>query len=138
VYTHPEERSAFMRSVDVFVMPSFTEGTPNCIVEAMAHGKPIIASAVGGVPDMIGAGAGVLVPPGDARALADAMLRLSQDHALLQSMGLAARARYEKFFSPGAVLPLMLQTYNRVSGNGHRVANPGDHDHLHPWADLKE
>jgi hypothetical protein len=53
-------------------------------------------------------------------------------------MGLAARARYEKFFSPAAVLPLMLQTYKRVSGNGHRIANPGDQDHLHPWGDLKE
>jgi glycosyltransferase involved in cell wall biosynthesis len=134
VYTHPEERSAFMSSVDVFVMPSFTEGTPNCIVEAMAHGKPIIASEVGGVPDMFGDDAGMLVPPGDARALADAMLRLSADRALLQVMGLAARARYEKFFSPAAVLPLMLQTYKRVSGNGHRLVNAGDSRYLHPWA----
>lgn len=47
IYTRPEERTAFMHDLDVFVMPSFTEGTPNSIIEAMANGKPIIASAVG-------------------------------------------------------------------------------------------
>lgn len=135
VYTHPEERSAFMKSVDVFVMPSFTEGTPNCIVEAMAHGKPIIASEVGGVPDMIGNEAGVLVPAGDEQALADAMVRMAGDHELRHSMGLAARTRYERFFSPAAVLPLIIETYKRVSGNGHRVVIADkDNGHLHPWS----
>src|SRR5207244_2474443 len=42
IYSHPEERMAFMHDLDVFVMPSFTEGTPNSIIEAMAGGKPII------------------------------------------------------------------------------------------------
>ena len=132
VYTHPEERSAFMKTIDVFVMPSFTEGTPNCIVEAMAHGKPVIASEVGGVPDMIGDEAGVLVPAGDAQALADAMLRLAGDRDLRDAMGSAARARYESLFSPAAVLPLILKTYQRVSGNGHQAAK--ENGHRHPWA----
>jgi glycosyltransferase involved in cell wall biosynthesis len=138
VYTHPEERSAFMRSLDVFVMPSFTEGTPNSIVEAMAHGIPIIASQVGGVPDMIGEDAGLLVPPGDANALAQAMLRLARDQDLRQSMGRAAYERYQRFFSPHAVLPLMLQTYERVSGNGHYIAQISGNGHLHPWADASD
>jgi len=138
VYTHPEERSAFMRSLDVFVMPSFTEGTPNSIVEAMAHGIPIIASQVGGVPDMIGDDAGVLVPPGDANALAQAMLRLARDQDLRQAMGRAAYERYQRFFSPHAVLPLMLQTYLRVAGNGHHVALTSGNGHLHPWADASD
>ncbi|MGZ8848333.1 MAG: glycosyltransferase [Pyrinomonadaceae bacterium] len=134
VYTHPEERSAFMKSLDVFVMPSFTEGTPNCIVEAMAHAKPIIASEVGGVPDMIGDDAGILVPAGDVNALADAMLRLSRDKELRRSMGQVARERYEKFFSPAAVLPLILQTYQRVIGNGHHATPADDNRSLHPWS----
>jgi len=133
VYTHPEERAVFMQSLDVFVMPSFTEGTPNSIIEAMSHGKPIIASEVGGVPDMIGQDAGILVPAGDIGALADAMGHLSRDHELRRSMGIAARSRYEKFFSPAAVLPLILQTYKRVSGNGHYIPQPTD-GQLHPWA----
>jgi len=124
-----------MRSLDVFVMPSFTEGTPNCIVEAMAHGKPIIASEVGGVPDMLGHDAGLLVPAGDVNALAGAMVRLAEDRHARESMGRAARERYERFFSPSAVLPLVLKTYARVSGNGHRAAVPCDNGHPHPWAD---
>ena len=134
VYTHPEERSSFMSNIDVFVMPSFTEGTPNCIVEAMAHGKPVIASDVGGVPDMIGNEAGLLVPAGDARALAEAMLRLSRDHELRRSMGRKARENYERLFSPAAVLPLILQTYQRVSGNGHHSSPSTDNGKLHPWS----
>lgn len=134
VYTHPEERSSFMNSIDVFVMPSFTEGTPNCIVEAMAHGRPIIASDVGGVPDMIGNEAGLLVPAGDAKALAEAMLRLSQDQELRHEMGRKARQNYERLFSPAAVLPLILQTYQRVSGNGHHAYSTTDSSKLHPWS----
>ncbi len=133
LYTHPEERRSFMESIDVFVMPSFTEGTQNSIVEAMAHQKPIIASQVGGVPDMLGDEAGLLVPPGDANALAQAMLRLANDSDLRWRMGQAAYERYQKFFSPSVVLPLMLHTYGRLSGNGHCVTHSCN-SHVHPWA----
>ncbi len=133
VYTHPEERRSFMESIDVFVMPSFTEGTPNSIVEAMAHRKPIIASNVGGVPDMIGDDSGILVPAGDANALAEAMIRLANNRDLRERMGQAAYERYQQLFSPSVVLPLMLETYGRLSGNGHRVQNSLTQE-LHPWA----
>jgi glycosyltransferase involved in cell wall biosynthesis len=135
VYTHPEECRAFMESLDVFVMPSFTEGTPNSVVEAMACGKPIIASEVGGVPDMIGLDAGILVPAGDKGALAEAILRLAQDAGLRQTMGTAAKERYQKLFAPNVVVPLMVKTYRRVIRNGHDVAEGvADNGHVHPWA----
>jgi glycosyltransferase involved in cell wall biosynthesis len=137
VYTHPEECRAFMESLDVFVMPSFTEGTPNSIVEAMACGKPIIASNVGGVPDMIGEESGIVVPPGDTSALAKAMLRLAQDSELRRAMGQAAQERYQKLFSPKVVVPLMLETYRRVIGNCQCVAQAGSgNGHRHPWTDV--
>ncbi len=118
-YTDDEQKSAFMQSLDAFVLPSFTEGTPNGIVEAMAHGLPVIASAVGGIPDVVTAETGLLVPPGDSAALADAMMRLASDPELRACMGRAARNRYEKFFSPKAVLPIILDTYKRIAtGNG--------------------
>jgi glycosyltransferase involved in cell wall biosynthesis len=133
VYTHPEECRAYMNGLDVFVMPSFTEGTPNSVVEAMACGKPIIASAVGGIPDMIGEDAGLLVRPGDVEQLAGAMLRLARDAELRKRMGAAARQRYRDLFSPKVVIPLMLNIYRRVVGNGHASAT-AHNGKLHPWA----
>jgi glycosyltransferase involved in cell wall biosynthesis len=101
----------------------------------VAHRKPIIASEVGGVPDMIGDEAGVLVPPGDVSALAQAMLRLARDPKLRQRMGRAAHERYQRFFSPNAVLPLVLRTYQRVSGNEDSVAKTAaGNGYAHPWA----
>jgi glycosyltransferase involved in cell wall biosynthesis len=138
VYTHPNERKAFMRDLDVFVMPSFTEGTPNSIIEAMANGKPIIASAVGGIPDMIDADSGILVPAGDATALSEAMLLLAKHPQLRAQMGEAARDRYQKLFSPNAVVPLMLDTYGRVAVGNH-AAPAGTNGHNdHPWRTLQE
>ena len=137
VYETPEDRRSFMHSLDIFVMPSFNEGTPNSVVEAMAHGKPIIASDVGGIPDMIGDEAGVLVPAGDIDALTAAMLRLAQDPMLCQRMGKAALIRYHQLFSPKAVIPLILETYRRVAGNGFQNAKPvAGEGHVHPWANL--
>jgi glycosyltransferase involved in cell wall biosynthesis len=135
VYTKPEQKSDFMKSLDIFVLPSLTEGTPNCIIEAMAHGLPIIASAVGGIPDVVTTETGILVPPGDTAAFADAMLRLAEDSSLRARMGQAGLERYKKLFSPEAVLPVMLHTYNRViarNGSNHAAAQ-GSNDHAHPW-----
>jgi glycosyltransferase involved in cell wall biosynthesis len=136
VYSRPEERAAFMRGLDVFVMPSFTEGTPNSIIEAMAHGLPVVASDVGGIPDVLDADSGILVPPGDAAALAEALLRLARDAGLRARMGKAARARYLRLFSPSAVLPVFLGTYRRVAGVGgaHAPAEADGNGHRHPWA----
>lgn len=130
-YTSTEGRNEFMRSFDVFVMPSFTEGTPNSIIEAMAHGRPVIATTVGGIPDMVDEQCGLLVPPGDVNALADAMLRLANDPALRQRMGSAARERYLKLFSPEAVLPVVLETYRRLSSASAPPLTPSVHSH--PW-----
>jgi glycosyltransferase involved in cell wall biosynthesis len=133
IYTRPDERKAFMHDVDVFVMPSFTEGTPNCIIEAMANGKPIIASAVGGIPDMIDSDSGILVPPGDTEALSNAMTQLAQDPDRRLSMGRAAREAYVKLFSPTAVVPLMLETYSRLArGNGGAISSESNGS-SHPW-----
>ena len=103
----------------------------------MACGKPIIASEVGGIPDMIGDDSGILVPPGDVSALTDAILRLARDPALRQTMGAAAKKRYQKLFSPTVVVPLMVETYRRVTRNGHGVSEAvAGNGHVHPWAHI--
>lgn len=133
VYTNPDDRTAFMRDLDVFVLPSFTEGTPNSIVEAMANGKPIIASAVGGIPDMIDSESGILVPPGDAPALAKAMTFLAQNPQERIRMGHAARERYRRLFSPKAVVPLMLETYDRIRVESRDSSLVRSDKNTHPW-----
>ncbi|MGI8656815.1 MAG: glycosyltransferase family 4 protein [Pyrinomonadaceae bacterium] len=135
-YTGMKEKSAFMRSLDVFVLPSLTEGTPNGIVEAMACGLPVIASAIGGVADMVTPETGLLVAPGEPKALADAMNRLAADRDLRERMGRAARRRYEDVFSPRAVMPLMLDTCRRIAADKQAKAantSPNFSAALHPW-----
>jgi glycosyltransferase involved in cell wall biosynthesis len=143
VYRTLQERSQFMHGIDVFVLPSLTEGTPNAIIEAMAHAKPIIATAVGGVPDVVSDEVGILVPPNDVDALATAMSRVAGDADLRLKMGLAARRRYEQFFAPHAVLPLLVDFYERViearamSNGGNVGANKEQRPPaklVHPWS----
>ncbi len=136
VYTTLKERSHFMRSIDVFVLPSLTEGTPNAIIEAMAHAKPIVATCVGGIPDVVGEEEGILVPPNDVRALGVAMSRLSSDPELRRRMGLAARKKYEQLFTPRVVLPLLMDFYERVV-NGSDATNNASRPReelCHPWS----
>jgi len=119
-----------MRTLDVFVLPSFAEGTSKSVIEAMAHGLPVITTNVGGSPDLLAAEAGILVPPGDSAALADAMRCLASDPALRKRMGQAARERYLQLFAPHAVISMLVDTYSRVAGrNGHAPSNGH-----HPWS----
>lgn len=131
-YTEQAGRTAFLRTLDVFVLPSFAEGTPNSVIEAMAHGLPVIASDVGGVADLLTPDSGLLFPAGDTAALAEAMRRLACDPALRARMGRAARERYLKLFRADAVLPLAESTYLRVAGT--RTAHaPRAVEGPHPW-----
>lgn len=84
----------WMAAADLFVLPSLSEGRPNVVLEAQACGLPVIATAVGGTPELIEDGvSGMLVAPGDAGALANAIRVLVMDSALRQRLGLAARER---------------------------------------------
>lgn len=142
IYTTLKERSQFMHGIDIFVLPSLTEGTPNAIIEAMSHGKPIIATAVGGIPDVVSEEVGIVVPPNDVKALAHAMSLLAGDADLRHRMGIAARRKYEQLFTPPVVVPLLLDLYERVtdrhrmkigsngSNNGQRPQATSDH----PWS----
>lgn len=140
VYRSLKERSQFMHDIDVFVLPSLTEGTPNAIIEAMSHSKPIIATSVGGVPDVVTDEVGILVQPNDVKALSSAMCRLAGNPKLRQAMGLAARKRYEQFFTSPVVLPLLIEYYERVMRK-HAATNGDASNHKqqryaelnHPW-----
>jgi len=96
---HTEGVKDFIASLDLLVVPSLSEGSSVVAMEAMALGKPVIATAVGGVPEVVSAGeTGVLVQPGDARALADGILELLRDPARAQEMGERGRQRAVREF----------------------------------------
>ena len=75
------EIEKLLASIDIFVLPSLTEGTPMALLEAMAYGIPIVATAVGGVPKVIDSGEnGILVPAADPEKIAEAVLTICRDN----------------------------------------------------------
>lgn len=67
------EISKWLAAADVFTLPSYAEGCPNVVIEALACGRPVVATTVGAIPDLVNEQTGILVPPRDAQALADAL-----------------------------------------------------------------
>jgi glycosyltransferase involved in cell wall biosynthesis len=88
----PEEIPSILKAIDVFVFPSVLEGLGTSLFDAMAAGAPIVASRVGGIPEIVRDGeSGLLVPPRDPRALAEAVARVLNDAALARRLSEAAQ-----------------------------------------------
>jgi glycosyltransferase involved in cell wall biosynthesis len=101
-----------IRAFDVAVLPSKREGSPLAMLEYMAAGAPIVATSVGGVPELITDGeSGLLVPPDDPAALADAIDRLLGDRELAQRLGRAAKARQRAQYDLDVVVHRLEQMY---------------------------
>ncbi len=116
------ELSRLYRSCSAFCLPAVfdsrgeTEGLGVVLVEAMAHGKPVVASRAGGIVDAVKDGkTGLLVPPGDPKTLADALLRVVEDRALGRAMGEAGRERAKEMFSWDAIAERHLDLYRTAS-----------------------
>ncbi len=87
-----------LNAADVFVLSSDYEGNPLAVMEAMAAGKPVVSTAVGGVPELVEDGCGLLVPPLDAQALSKAMSHMLENPSARKSMGeKSARRAVERF-----------------------------------------
>jgi glycosyltransferase involved in cell wall biosynthesis len=97
---HRDDVARLLRAADLFVLPSLNEGLGMVLVEAMASGLATVASRVGGIPEVVlDRDTGLLVPPGDPGALADAILRLADDEGERRRMGRAGRDRAFEVFS---------------------------------------
>jgi glycosyltransferase involved in cell wall biosynthesis len=115
---HCNVRERLIR-LDTLVLPSRTgtiwkEQFGRVLVEAMACGVPVVGSDSGEIPHVIG-DAGIVVPEGDPRALADALLRLRGDEGLRRAFIAKGHARVERLFSIDAVLPLYQDFFSRLS-----------------------
>ena len=106
----------YQAALDVFCLPSLKEGLSLSALEAMALGKPVIASRVGGTPEVVVDGeTGVLVEPGNPEALARALAALLRDPARTRLMGAAGRARVERFFDLERTLDQIERLYREVA-----------------------
>jgi len=94
-----DDPAPYLERAAVFCLSTRSEGMPMAVLEAMAAGLPVVASAVGGIPELVRDDHnGALVPPGDADALAAALLRLTADPARAEGLGAAARRDVERTF----------------------------------------
>lgn len=111
-----DDPAPYLRGADVFVLPSAAEACPMALLQAMASGVPVIASRVGGVPEIVRDGVdGLLVAPGSVDDLADALRRVSADAALRRRLGVAARARVGERFRIERTVDTLLDVYQRVA-----------------------
>jgi glycosyltransferase involved in cell wall biosynthesis len=108
-----------LAAADVFVLPTLFDALPTVIMEAMAARLPVVASATGGIPDMVVDGVeGLLVPPGDVGALARAVSRLLADRELARALGTAARGRAERCFSLTGQAARQAELYDHLIAAG--------------------
>ena len=111
----PSGKRALLEHAAVFALPSYQEALPVSLVEAMSAGIPVVASPVGGIPEVVTDGAsGFLVAPGDKRALERSLRRLLLDRTLAARIGAAARETAKARFSPERALPALERLYESL------------------------
>jgi glycosyltransferase involved in cell wall biosynthesis len=110
---------ALLAAADVVVVPSRWDARALIVQEAMQAGRPIVASRVGGIPELTGDDGAVLVSPGDPAELAAAVTAVLDDPATAARLGSAAQARAASFPSPDDALAGMLSCYARLAASRH-------------------
>lgn len=110
-----EEKQKYLRECDIFVLPSYFEGQPVSVLEAMASSCAVVASEVGGIPQMIVDGqTGILIRPKDAESLKEGLMRLLGDEEFCRKLGENAREKVEKEFSIETNIKELLEIYGRI------------------------
>lgn len=103
------------KAFDIFVMSSVTEGLGTSLLDAMASRRPVVATTAGGMPEVVADGeTGLLVPPRDDAALAEAIVRLLKDRPMRTAMGAAGERRVRELFSSDRMVQDTLELYRRI------------------------
>lgn len=120
---YQEDISDYYRVLDLLVLPSLSEGLPNTVLEAMSFGIPVLGTSVGGVPEVIERGNGILVRPNDPEALAERMIELLQDAALRMAIGSRGKSSLHPRFAPDHRVRQIIGVYDDLlSSKSERAA----------------
>lgn len=112
-----EDVDQLLQAVDIFARPSLMEGLPLTVLEAMATGLPVVATPVGGTPEVVKDGTnGLLVPPSDVDALAQALIRLATNPGLRQQLGVQGRQYVEQDHGWQRIVEDTISLYNELAG----------------------
>jgi len=109
-----EDVSGLLGAADLVVHPSHADALPTALIHALAAGVPAVATQVGGIAEIVGEEAGILVPAGDPAALAEAVRRMAEDAGQRQRMGEAARARFAAHFEGAAWARRLRALYEEI------------------------
>ncbi|WP_321299062.1 glycosyltransferase family 4 protein [Marinifilum fragile] len=116
-WANEEKKEELFRSSDAFILPSYKEGLPLSILEAMSYGLPIISSKVGGIPDLIHKGKnGILVIPGNQRAIQNAIVKLMTNKDICKNYSQNSTKAVVDFY-PDRVLKSLFSIYHELQGN---------------------
>lgn len=122
-----EEKSDALRRAWVFCLPSYAEGLPMALLEAMGAGVPVVTTRVGGIPEAVDDGCeGYLIKPGDREELQKALASVLDDQELRRQMGVAARLRVETTFSLRSTVQVLEGVYEELGAR--RISEHQYHD----------
>jgi len=116
---HLKDLAPYYGAADVVAIPSLSEGSPNVLLEAMAFGVPIVATEVGGIPEIVTHGeTALLVPAQDPGAMAAALARLISEPGTASALARQAREKVETDYSPESRAKSLVSLYAEVYGQG--------------------
>lgn len=110
----PQDVTALYREADIFALPSYREGLPNVLLEAMASGLPCVATPVGAIPEVLNGDCGILVPVGDQERLRNALHELAQNSEMRTVLGKRARERIVVRYSSATVMGTYRDLYRNL------------------------
>lgn len=113
---HRSDVSSFLSQADFFIFPSLHENLSNALLEAMSHGLPVIATQTGGNTEVVSKGGGILVPPGEANALALAIRQFLEDDELRHRLGEEALNVVRSGYSVEHMVQKWLKVYENILG----------------------
>jgi glycosyltransferase involved in cell wall biosynthesis len=109
-----------MAAAHCLVLPSYGEGLPMAILEAMGQGRPVIATRVGAIPELVRDGQeGFLIEPGDVPALVECLVRVASDSDLVRRLGASARQRVEREYAIDVMVDRVADTYANLCLNAN-------------------